>query len=265
MTRKLQVIASLAIVGMLPTFANSQVSRLYLTDYGTTNSYIVQGGSVVGTFNRASANDNAFAVTSDIKSFQRTSGSGHNYDLSGNYLGALGSINPGFDDCYDGATDGTNTWTIAHNDFDTNFSVIQGGADWSGASVLFTPTDRSSGITYDSTNGTLWIARNFGGSDGIDQYTTGGAYLGGFTFGYLGGPGYGLAYDAADDTLWLSGGFGTSGNLYQFDKSGNLLNSVFVAGLAGTNIMGAEFAAVPEPATLAVLGLGVLALRRRRR
>ena len=263
--RKLQSLALMGFVAVMPSLASSQTSRLYLTDFGTTNSYIVQGGNVVGTFNRASANDNAFAVTSDIKSFERFSGNGHNYDLSGAYLGPLASTNPGFQDCYDGATDGTNTWTVGHNDFNTNFAVIQGGADWSGAGVLFTPTDRSSGITFDSSDGTLWISRNIGGSDGIDHYATNGTYLGGFTYNFLNGAGYGLAYDAADDTLWLSGGFGTSGDLFQFSKSGTLLNTLTVAGLSGSNIMGAEFAAVPEPATMAVLGLGILAMRRRRR
>jgi hypothetical protein len=260
----MRTLISLAALGVLAVSSQAQVSKLYLTSYDSTASFIVQGGNVVGTFSRANSNENALAVTNDIKTFQRVSGSGSSYDLDGNFTGPLMSVNPGFVDCYDGATDGSRTWTVAHNDFDTNFAVIQGGADWSGAAVAFSPMDRSSGITFDSTNGTLWIARNAGGSDGIDQYDTAGNWISGFSYSFING-GYGLAYDAADDTLWLPGGFGNDGFLYQFSKTGTLLNTVSVAGLVGQNIMGAEFQAVPEPATMAVLGLGLLAMRRRRR
>ncbi|MBX3096203.1 MAG: PEP-CTERM sorting domain-containing protein [Fimbriimonadaceae bacterium] len=250
---------------LVPALSNAQTSALYLTSFGSTSGFIVQGGSVSGTWTRDSSTDNALAVTTEILSFERTSGAGNRYDLAGNYLGDLTSTNPGFVDCYDGATDGTRTWSVAHNDFSNNQAVIMGGADWSGAAVSFAPVSRSSGITYDATDDSLWLTNNVGGTDGISHYSTTGTFLGGFSFAFLGGAGYGLALDPADNTLWVAGGFGTAGNLYQYDKAGNLLNTVSVAGLAGENIMGAEFAAVPEPGTLIALGLGALALRRRRK
>ncbi len=247
--------------------ASAQVSALYLTEFSTTRSFIVQGGAVIGTFNRANANDNAMAITNTIKTYSRnTSSSGNQYDLSGNFIGTYGNTNPGFSDPYDGATDGTTNWSVAHNDFTApQFAVIQANSDWTGGFRAWAPVDRSSGITYDATDNSLWIAKNVGGSDGIMHYTTSGTLLGGFSFAFLSGAGYGLAHDSADNTLWLTGGFGTAGTLRQYSKTGSLLNTLTVAGLAGTNIMGAEFSAVPEPASMAALGLGVAALLRRRR
>ncbi|MEQ1823533.1 MAG: PEP-CTERM sorting domain-containing protein [Fimbriimonadaceae bacterium] len=263
---KRQILIALAAC-VLPTMASAQVSALYVSDFNSSRTAIVQGGVVTGMFNRAQAGDFALAIGSTIRSYGRNSGdTGNEYSLSGGFIGSFGNTNPGFVDTYDGASDGNRTWSVAHNDFGSpEFAVIQASSNWAGGSKVWAPADRSSGITYDNTDDTLWIAKNVSGSDGIMHYSTSGALLGGFSFGFLDGAGYGLALDRADNTLWLTGAFGTAGTLFQFSKTGTLLNTVNVSGLNGFNAMSAEFSSVPEPASMAVLGLGVAALLRRRR
>jgi hypothetical protein len=251
----------------LPTLGSAQISALYLSDFNSNRTAIVQGGVVTGMFNRVQAGDFALAIGSTIRSYGRdSSNTGNQYNLSGGFIGSYGNTNPGFVDTYDGASDGTRTWSVAHNDFNSpQFAVVQAGPTWAGGTKVWSPVDRSSGITYDNTDDTLWIAKNASGSDGIMHYSTSGTLLGGFTFGFLNGAGYGLALDRADNTLWLSGGFGTAGKLFQYSKTGTLLNTLNVSGLNGFNAISAEFSSVPEPASMAALGLGVVALLRRRR
>jgi hypothetical protein len=262
MNQRLWALVGLAVLG---GGAQSQVSRLYLNQYDGTNCWVVQGGNIVNTFQRSNTNDgSALVVQNTVKMFGRGPGSiGREYSLGGAPLGGTYN-NPTWDDCYDGASDGAGrNWTIAHNDFNTNFAVIQSNASWGSPSVAWVPGRRSSGITYDPTDDTLWITNNVGGSDMVQHYTTGGALLGQFAISMTNGGGYAIALDLADQTLWVPGAFGTAGTLLQYSKAGTLLNTVQVAGLG--NVTGAEFQAVPEPASLAALSLGALALLRKRR
>lgn len=254
-----------AVLGMAAC-AGAQTSRLYLTEYGTTNAYIVQGGSIVGSFSRTASDDGpALAILGTVRMYGQYGGAaGREYDLNGNLIGGS-YLNTGFVDCYDGATDGGHNFTISHNDFGNNFAVIAGDASWGGMAVSFVPQRRSSGITFDPTDGTLWITNNVGGSDRVQHYTVGGSLLGEFGVdpNLVNGGGYAIALDLADQTLWIPGAFGSANLLYQYDKAGNLLNTLSVPGLG--NIVGAEFGAVPEPASMLVLVLGAGLLARRRR
>lgn len=261
--KRLAHFALVAALGLSAASAWAQRSELYLTTYENTKAYVVQNGTIIRQFDRTRPNDGpALVVQNTIKMFGQAGGAvGREYDLNGNLLSGQ-YPNPGFVDCYDGATDGRRNWTIAHNDFNNNFAVIAADADWGNPQVSFVPVRRSSGITYDPTDNSLWITNNVGGSDRVQHYDLNGNLLGEFAIGYISGGGYGIALDYADGTLWIPGAFSTAGRLYQYDKQGNLLQTVTVQGL-NTNVLGAEFQ-IPEPAGLLLAGLGGLWLVRRR-
>jgi len=241
----------------LASSAAAQVSELYLTAHGSTETFVVQNGQIVRQFQRTSTVDGpALVVGQTVKLYGQVAGAvGREYDLNGGLL-AGAYVNAGFVDCYDGATDGARNWTISHNDFSNNFAALVAGANWGSAQVAFVPARRSSGITYDPTDDTLWVTNNVGGSDRVQHYATGGALLGEFPVGLQSGGGYGLALDYADQTLWIPGAFGTVGQLHQYSKAGALLQLVHVPGLA-VNVVGAEFrfgAPPPLPPTYCTPG-----------
>lgn len=256
-------ITLLAALLLVPSVTLGQTSELFLNDWTDNFTYVVQNGQVVRQFNRAGGQDGpGLVVTDTIKNIGQDGGSqGREYDLFGNPLPGR-YLNPRYTSLYDGATDGEHNWSIAHNDFDTNFALVQGDADWNNLQVLWVPQRRSSGVTFDMNTGTLWITNNSGGSDRVQQYDLDGNLLSEFSAVHSGG-GYGLAWDPADDTLWLPGAFATGGRLFQYDKNGNLLQDIAVPGLGG-KILGAEFQ-IPEPGSLVLLGLvSLIACRRRR-
>jgi hypothetical protein len=193
-------------MALLAGSARSQTSELYLTDYGSTTCYVVRNGQVLRSFQRQASNDGpALVVQSTVKMFgQYSGGVGREYDYNGALLAGQ-YPNTGFVDCYDGATDGTRNWTISHNDFSNNFAVLVGDSNWGGMAVAFVPTNRSSGITYDASDNSLWITNNVGGSDKVQHYTTTGTLLGEFSYSWISGGGYGIALDPADQTLWIPG------------------------------------------------------------
>lgn len=110
-------------------------------------------------------------------------------------------------------------------------------------------------ITYNGKTDTLFLGRN----GVIDEITVGGAFVG--SFAAAGGRIRSLAYDASDSTMWYLTDDGQ--DIVQIDEAGNILSRE-VVGLGG-NYWGGEIAPVPEPATMAALGLGAAALLRRRR
>lgn len=256
--------AAAAVTLFVPCIVLAQTSELYLNDWTTTNTFVVQGGKIIRQFKRDNTKDGTgLVVQSTIKNIGQDSGNvGREYDLNGNPLGGR-YTNPGFTSLYDGATDGERNWSIGHNDFNTRFAVVQGDADWGGLKVLFVPNRRSSGIAYDSKRDSFWITNNSGGSDRVQQYDLSGNVLSEFPAVHSGG-GYGLAWDAADDTLWLPGAFSTGRKLFQYDTNGKLLQTVDISDLT-PQILGAEFALTPEPATAVLLALGGLLATRRRR
>jgi len=239
---------------LLASLASAQTSELVLTSTSTTDCYVVRNGVIVRQFSRTATSDGpALVVQSTIKMYgQATNNVGHEYDLLGNMLGGQ-YTNPGFIDCYDGATDGARNWTISHNDFNNNFAVLVGDADWGNVQIAFVPNQRSSGIAYDATDGSLWISNNVGGCSNIQHYTTLGVVLGDYPIASLNGGGYGIALDPADQTLWLTGAYATQGQIFQYDKNGLLLQTLTVPGM-NSNVLGAEFGAAAPVFTYCTAG-----------
>ena len=238
--------ASIACTVLLAGVCAAQTSELVLTSYASTDAFVVRNGQVIRQFARTSQNDGpAFCVNTSIKMFgQFANAIGREYDVNGNLLAGQ-YPNGGFVDCYDGATNGALNWTISHNDFSNNFAVLVGDSNWGNMQVAFVPTRRSSGITYDATDNTLWVANNVGGCDNVQHYTLTGTLLGEFPVGLQSGGGYGIALDPADQTLWLPGAFGTFSQLHQYSKAGALLQIVTVPGIT-SNTLGAEFIGGPS-------------------
>ena len=218
---------------LLPGLAFGQINPLYMVSWDTNQVIVVQNGLIIDQWTNSGAfQECGLAIQSTIKMVGRQAGqNGAEYALDGTPLGGGPYFNPAFTDCYDGATDGQTNWSIAHNDFTTDFAVVSGDSDWNGLAVDFVPTRRSSGITYDAGTNTLWIANNVGGFDGLQQYDLAGNLLTDLVLPFESGAGYGLAWDPADDTLWMTGGFSTI-DCYQIDKLGNILQAIDLPGVA---------------------------------
>jgi len=230
---------------LLADLCSAQTSELVLTSVGSTAVHVVQNGQVIRQFSRTGTNDGpGLAVRGTIKMYGLSSNNvGREYDANGLLLAGQ-YPNPGFVDCLDGASSTSQNWTISHNDFSNGFAVLVGDADWGSMQIAFVPVRRSSGITYDATDNTLWITNNVGGSDRVQHFTTTGTLLGEFPISLTSGGGYGIALDPADQTLWIPGAFATAGRIDQYSKAGVLLQTVNVP--ISTNVTGAEFNAAPS-------------------
>ncbi|MCB9845907.1 MAG: hypothetical protein H6811_07990 [Phycisphaeraceae bacterium] len=242
-------LTSLAVIGVCGAAGNAlaQSSPLYMIAYDTNEAVIVRNGVLVTAWNNSGpSRESALAIDSTVRVLGRNpSQNGQEYDLGGSPIGGPQYPNPGFTDVYDATTDGTFNYGVAHNDTASGFAVVRGGTDWSGVSVHFVPAARCSGIAFDSSTNTLWLAKNFGGFQGLMQYDLAGTLLQDISTPYIGGAGYGLAYDAADDTFWITGAFnGGVVDCYQLDKLGNVLQTVDLPAY-NTHWISAEFAADP--------------------
>ncbi|HRQ72970.1 MAG TPA: GC-type dockerin domain-anchored protein [Phycisphaerales bacterium] len=247
MLRKSSIVAAAVLLCTTAGFAAGQVSRLYMIAYDTNQAVIMQNGQIVKQFtNSGAGKESAMAIHASLRVLGRNPGeNGREYDLDGNLLGGGPYTNPAYVDVYDGTTDGTFNYGIAHNDFNTNFAVVRGDANWNNLTVHFVPVDRSSGIAYDGKTNTLWIAGNVGGLTSLMQYDLSGNLLQHVSLSFISGAGYGLAWDPADDTLWITGAFnGGTVDAYQLSKSGAVLQAVDLPGMSATNWISAEI--LPE-------------------
>src|SRR5690349_10437492 len=101
-----------------PLVAVAQTSPLYLNSGGETDgapriTFVVQNGAIIRQWNRTDTDGTAPAIQSTIKDLGQSSGStGNQYSLTGDILSGIYPNNFGAG-CWDGATDGTNNWSIA--------------------------------------------------------------------------------------------------------------------------------------------------------
>lgn len=233
---------------------------MYVFDGDSPQFSYVQGTSVTN-FTRQNYEFCA-AITSEIRMIGRDPGQpGSKYDLAGNYLGTFYS-NPFsgglIQQALDGTTDGKLNYTT---DYGGN-RVVYADSDWSSGStgVLFSASISGSmyGLTYDGTNDSFWVASS-GGQ--VQNYSRGGTMLANYT--YAGSSFAGIAYDGTDDTLWV-GRFGKS--FFQIRKSdGAILQDISISALGPNTNWGMEFATIPAPGSVALIGLAGLAASRRRR
>ena len=239
-TRKAFLAAALALGAFGAGSALAQQSDLYLTDFETPTTWVVRGGQIVRQFDRsaASGQDTGCTVGTTLRCVGTFAGdTGREYALNGTPLAAT-YPNAEWDSFYDGASDGTRNWSIAHNDSESGYPLVEGDASWQNLQVRAVPARQSSGVTWDASTGSLWITNNIGGSDRVQRIDLAGNVLFEVPAVHDGG-GYGIAWDPADDTLWIPGAFSTAGTLFQYSKTGTLLQTVTIAGLG--NVVGAEF------------------------
>jgi hypothetical protein len=244
------------VVAAFPGAALAQTSELFINQYGSSGMFVAQGGSIIRSWNEVYGAENAIAVAGATV---RTAGSnvfgpnGAEYDLNGVPQGPSYNIGMG-GNYYDGTTDGSKyNYAVQHNG---DYNVYRFDRDWANPQPLFNVGFATSGITYDSTNGTLWV------SDGLSKlvrnFDLTGQELSSFTMSQ-GTYAYGLALDPADGTLW-QGDYG-NGVLHQYDKTGQHLGSI---SLNVSSAFGIEFN-IPSPGAAVLLGLGTALAARRRR
>ncbi|MGI8923680.1 MAG: PEP-CTERM sorting domain-containing protein [Fimbriimonadales bacterium] len=231
-------------------------SEYYLTAGDQGMLWVVQGGAVNRSWVGATGGEYPIAVGNEVRTLAVGS-QGAEYTLGGVDTGARYAFPTGIGSAWDGTTDLNDNYLVDWS----NGGVWRTDRDWSNPSLLFAlgGFGERLGITYDFSDNTLWVSG--WDLDVVEHFGMDGTLLGSFAPGFTSITS--LALDHADGTLWM-GTQGQLGTFFQFAKDGTPLGSTTIAELATQNTLGGEFQAVPEPASIIALGVGLLLLARRR-
>lgn len=253
--------ALLALVGTAE--AAGPTSTLYLTAGDQHRDWRVLPGTTIGLSSAqvetGSGGEYALAISGGVI---RTAGNGQfgapllgsTYNLNFTYITPR-LANP-LNDILDGTTDGTFNYGVSY----TTRNVYRCNLDWSSPTLIFNAAAVSGsvfGVSYASAGNSLWIGDSSGK---LVDYSLGGAVLS--SINTPGSSNLAVAYDGADGTLWTMQSF-NSGVFRQYSTAGALLQTMNIS--SSDNIIGGEFALIPEPTSAALLGFGTLLLAARRR
>jgi hypothetical protein len=254
MKRAVGFVVAVGVLAFSAQAAGPQ-SDYYIIDGGNFNCYLVNGMDVTTLF-QTRDDQMPLAVADTIRTFgEYPTDFGSEYDLAGNWLGVDYPGGGPDGQRVDGTTDGVNhNYLAAYNDG----SIWSFDREWDKGEKLFDVAGLPTGVTYDVTTGYLWVINH--GSKLIQEYTMDGQVVSSFSWstssGWLGS----LAYEPASDTLWATDF--SNGAMYNWSKDGTLIDQLSYPQIAGY-AWGGEFA-IPAPATLSLLTLGLLGARRRR-
>lgn len=234
---------------LLPVLAaaDGPNGRLYFTERNQGLLGTLQG-TIETYVDAVSLGEGPIAVYGSIKTMGVVPGDyGASYDLSGNFTGDL-YVNPLFSDVLDATTDGTSNYFMS-----LDGTVYQSALDFTGHTALFITSFYPGGISYDRTRNALWISTG----NVLTAFSLTGDVLKSFA---VSGENAAVAFDPLDGTIWVG-----STVLTQYSADGDVLQNYVLN--SGAMVTGMEFdlQPVPEPPTMAVVGLGLLAVGRRRK
>jgi len=260
---------AIALLGLLgaSAFAAGPTSTLYAMNYGEFS-----GGAVVGldliqglaesSFATGNNIDICIAVSGDVRTMgYGATTSGSRFNLAGGPLsGGPYTNNIVNSQLHDGTTDGKFNYSVNF----TTGDVLEFDRNWATPVVLFNVSGSLPGagwITMNPTDGSFWLSQ-WGGPDVVHHVSHTGTLLGSFNSGVSNCAG--LALDPADGTLWM-GDWANPFTLHQFSQAGALLQSSSYTLSGAWYGMEFELAPAPEPASVMLIGIGAVALMRRRR
>jgi len=220
----------------------------FLTPGNPGMNWVVQGDSVIDSWVQHHPEldgEYAIAVSGTVRTLGNGTFNRHHagseYTLAGVYTGTDFPYPPVGPNVafYDGTTNGSANFSVDY----IGGGVYRFNTDWTNPVLLFNVPVNYVGISYDTTNDSLWLAYTNGRV--VENRSLTGALLYSFPTPISMSA---LAWDPADNTLWM-GSSSTRGTLYQYSKAGVLLDSVFYPSLANQEILGGEFA-IPEPSSV---------------
>jgi hypothetical protein len=133
---------------------------------------------------------------------------------------------------WDGASDGTHNYAVDYN----NGGVYRFDSFWENPQLLFSTAKHYLGITFDTSNNTLWISQWDNGV--VEHRSLNGNLLSSFSVPFL--KATCLALDPADGTLWMGSQLNL-GTFSQFAQDGTPISTRAYPQLANLNTLGGEF------------------------
>ncbi len=228
------VVAATVICLFSPLQAMAQTFYLTSGDAGTSYIIDLSNGSFTSFSTALQTSAYALGVTDSILLSDISNSAIVEYSLAGVPTGNSWVGPGGFAEMLDGTTNGQGTYYGAS--WNTR-GVTTSDSTFTNTTVLFDPGFPVIGITYDSSDNTLWLVNDSNGS--VSHYTLLGTQISTFSPG-LGGRECCLAYDDVSDTLWLSEN--GSNVISNYSKTGTLIGSVTVTGMSPGNTWGGEIA-----------------------